>query len=195
MMDNAVGESHTMYTCRECETEINQGTEVCPHCGTDLTFLPEADAVEAKKPTLLKVLLRWGMLLGVLLGAMWSFVWFVVTPRTGQVAVQAETRAVQALDQVQSALRDYSAAVGGTYPPSLEVLGPPARQAAQMAQSEGYSLNYAPGQAGLDGASHSYSLHARASSYGYRNFYTDSTGVVRATNENRDASPSDPPIR
>ena len=25
-----------MYNCRECETEINQGTELCPHCGADV---------------------------------------------------------------------------------------------------------------------------------------------------------------
>src|SRR5262245_50724124 len=148
-----------MYTCRECETEINQATEVCPHCGTDLTVIPGGDSGPAKKPTLMKVLLRWGMLLGVMLGAMWSCLWFVVSPRTGQVALQAETRAVQALSEVQSALRDYAAAVGGSYPASLEALGPAARRAAQVAQSEGYSLQYAPGEAGSDGASHSYALH------------------------------------
>ena len=27
----------SMYICRECENEINQGTEICPHCGADLT--------------------------------------------------------------------------------------------------------------------------------------------------------------
>ena len=26
-----------MYTCRECERELNQATEVCPYCGTDLS--------------------------------------------------------------------------------------------------------------------------------------------------------------
>ena len=28
-----------MYTCRECENEINQATELCLHCGADLTAL------------------------------------------------------------------------------------------------------------------------------------------------------------
>src|SRR6202790_5722447 len=26
-----------MYSGRECENEINQATELCPHCGADLT--------------------------------------------------------------------------------------------------------------------------------------------------------------
>ena len=44
-------------------------------------------------------------------------------------------------------------------------------------------------------AIHSYSLEARAGNYGYRNFYTDATGVVRATSENRPATSIDPPAR
>jgi hypothetical protein len=183
-----------MYTCRECEVEINQATEVCPHCGTDLTA-PLADQAAAKKPSLGRILMRWGILLGILLGAMWSFLWFVISPRTGHVALQAETQAVQAMIALQSALVSYSAAQGGIFPASLESLGPAARQAAQLAQSEGYVLNYAVGPEGADGASRSYALHARAGNFGFRNFYTDSSGVIRFTTENREATPSDPPLR
>jgi len=32
----------------------------------------------------------------------------------------------------------------------------------------------------------------RAGNYGYRNFYADETGVIRATRENRPATPQDP---
>ncbi len=183
-----------MYTCRECEHEINQATEVCPHCGTDLTLTPGAD-VPAIKPSTGKILLRWGILLSVLLGAIWSFLWFVVSPRTGQVALQAETHAVQAITDMQTALASYAAAQGGAYPSTLEVLGVPARRAAQMAQSEGYRLQYAPGPASPFAAIESYTLQARAGNYGYRNFYTDSSGVIRATSENREANYSDPPLR
>ena len=184
-----------MYTCRECETEINQATELCPHCGADLTLAPDDGGTPKKKPTVAKILLRWGMLLGVLLGAMWSFLWFVVSPRTGQVALDAETHAVQALGAVYTALVSYEAAQGGSYPSTLEALGPPVRQAAQMAQSDGYRLEYTPGPPGPDGAIHGYSLEARAGNYGYRNFYADASGIVRATSENRAATASDPPIR
>jgi hypothetical protein len=90
----------TMVTCRECEYEINQATEICPHCGADLTSVPGEFAAPAKKPTLAKILLRWGMLLGVLLAAMWSFLWFVVTPRAGNITAEAEQHAVDAIHDV-----------------------------------------------------------------------------------------------
>jgi len=184
-----------MYTCRECETEVNQATELCPHCGADLTLVPDDGAKPKKKPTVAKILLRWGILLGVLLGAMWSFLWFVVSPRTGQVAVEAETHAVQAMSVVYAALTSYAAAQGGVYPSNLEPLGPEVRQAAQMAQSDGYRLEYSPGPSGADGTIHGYTLEARAGNYGYRNFYADASGIVRSTNENRPATVLDPPIR
>lgn len=184
-----------MVTCRECESEINQATEVCPHCGADLTSFPDESSTAAKKPTLGKILLRWGMLLGVLLAAMWSFLWFVVAPRTGNVTGQAEGQAVAAISDVNAELHSYADARGGAYPSKLEELGPPVRQAAQLAQSDGYQLEYTPAPAEADGAIHNYSLEARAGNYGYRNFYVDISGVVRATKENRDATSSDPPLR
>jgi hypothetical protein len=184
-----------MVTCRECEYEINQATEICPHCGADLTALPEEFAAPQKKPTLGKILLRWGMLLGVLLAALWSFLWFVVTPRTGNVRGQAEANALAAIYDVYGQLGSYAQTRGGVYPSDLEQLGPQVRQAAQLAQSDGYQLQYTPAPAESDGAIHNYSLEARAGNYGYRNFYVDISGVVRATNENRGATSADPPIR
>src|SRR5579862_5832699 len=124
-----------MYICRECEAEVNQATEICPHCGADLTSIPGEEVSGKKKPTVTKILLRWAVLLGVLLGAIWSFLWFVVSPRTGQVALQAETHAVQAIGQVYTSLGAYAAAQGA-FPSTLEPLGAPVRQAAQMAQGD-----------------------------------------------------------
>jgi hypothetical protein len=184
-----------MVTCRECESEINQATEICPHCGADLTQSPTGESVIPKKKSLGKILLRWGILLGVLLAAIWSFLWFVVSPRTGNVALEAETQAVQSMDEVHSALTDYASAQGGIYPETLDVLGPEVRVAAQRAQGEGYHLQYMAGPAGPDGALRSYTLEARAGNYSYRNFYSDTSGVIRSTRENRDANSLDPPIR
>jgi hypothetical protein len=184
-----------MVTCRECEYEINQATEICPHCGADLTALPEELATPRKKPTLGKILLRWGMLLGVLLAAMWSFLWFVVTPRTGNIRAQAEANAVAAIYDVYGQLGSYAQTRGGVFPSDLEQLGPQVRQAAQLAQSDGYRLEYTPAPAEADGAIHNYSLEARAGNFGYRSFYVDISGTVRATNENRGATSADPPIR
>src|ERR1700692_3003255 len=99
-----------MYTCRECETDINQGTEICPHCGADLTSLPVGADAPPAKPSLQKILLRWGILLGVLLGAIWSFLWFVVPERQGNPTVQAEARAVESLREVRHALGEHTSA-------------------------------------------------------------------------------------
>src|ERR1700674_5862092 len=89
---------HTaMYTCRECETEINQATELCPHCGADLTAPIAGAEGSLPKPALRKILIRWGVLLGVLLGAIWSFLWFVVPARQCNPTTQAEARAAESL--------------------------------------------------------------------------------------------------
>jgi hypothetical protein len=184
-----------MYTCRECESEINQATEICPHCGTDLTLPPPGDETPKKKLGTPKILMRWGLVLAILFSAIWSFVWFVASPRAGAGARQAESSAVQGMDEVRALLSNYAAAQGGAYPKTLEPLGPLARQAAQMAQAEGYELQYTPGPTDANAVIHSYTLEARPGNYGYRSFYTDLTGLVRATTENRAATSSDPPIQ
>src|SRR5260370_35731515 len=92
-----------MYNCRECENEINQATEICPHCGADLT-MSVAGSQPAAKPSLQKILLRWGILLGVLLAAIWGFLWFIVPERQGNPTPQAERRAVEPLRQRRAPL-------------------------------------------------------------------------------------------
>jgi type II secretory pathway pseudopilin PulG len=183
-----------MYICRECETEINQATEICPHCGADLTGVAGEETAKRAKPKLGKVLMVWGALLAVLLGAMWSFLWFVVTPRNAQSKVQSESQALAAMSDLRATLSAYAAAQGGAYPQTLDPLGPAAQQAAQFAQSDGYQLQYTPGPPAADGAIRTYSIEARAGNYGYQNFYTDATGVVRGTGEDRAATNVDPPI-
>lgn len=181
-----------MYTCRECESEINQATELCPHCGADLTDSIEGVAPVKPKPTMGKILLRWGVLLAVLLGAIWSFLWFVVPERQGNPTAQAEERAAQALREARGALADYASAQGGAYPKQIETAGERVRLAAQLAQSVNYQVQYTPGAVEADGTIRSFSLQARAGNYGFRNFYVDETGVLRATRENRPANSSDP---
>jgi hypothetical protein len=182
-----------MYTCRECESEVNQGTEICPQCGADLTVpSPGADA-PAPKPGLRKILLRWGVLLAVLLGAVWSFLWFIVPERQGNPTTQAEARAVESLQNVRAALTEYASAQGGAYPRLFESLGEAGRAAAQLAQSAGYRIQYSPGPVEADGRIRTYTLEARAGNYGFRNFYTDDGGIMRATRENRAATAQDPP--
>lgn len=178
-----------MYTCRECERPVNQATEVCPYCGADLT-VGEAEPTEpVRKPKLAAALLRWM----VLLAAMWAFLWFILPERAGETTQQAEARVLEALRETHGALKEYAQMQGG-YPASLEVLGERVRIPAQQAQREGYRLMYAPGPESKDGVTGSFSLQARAGNYGYRNFYTDETGVVRATRDNRPATAQDQPI-
>ena len=182
-----------MYTCRECENEINQATELCPHCGADLTeTLPGSEAPKAK-PGLGKILLRWGVLLGVLLAAIWSFLWFVVPERQGNPTAQAEARAAESLREVRAALVDFASAQGGAYPRQFEAVGERVRLAAQLAQSVNYQVQYTPGPVDADGSIRSFSLQARAGNYGFRNFYLDDSGILRSTRESRAATSDDPP--
>jgi hypothetical protein len=65
-----------VYTCRDCDNEINESTEICPHCGADLTILSASERA-AKKTPLRTILVRWVPLLAALVGAMWIFIWFI----------------------------------------------------------------------------------------------------------------------
>jgi hypothetical protein len=186
-----------MYTCRECEHVINQATEICPHCGADLT-LPAAGEAEAptRKLSLAQALLRWGVVVGALAGLLWGFLWYILPERSGDPAARAEARAVEALRDLRAALAAYAqsqpAAAG--YPATLEALGDRARGPAQSALSQGYQVQYVPGMPGSDGIVRNYVLLARPGNYSYRNYYVDETGVLRATRENRPATAQDPPI-
>lgn len=182
-----------MFTCRECENEINQATELCPHCGADLTESIPGLGDPKPKPGLGKILLRWGILLGVLLAAIWSFLWFVVPERQGNPTAQAEARAAASLGDIRAALSDFASAQGGAYPEHFESVGERVRLAAQVAQSVNYQVQYTPGPADPNGAIRTFTLQARAGNYGFRNFFTDDTGVLRATRENRPATSADPP--
>src|SRR5229473_546614 len=181
-----------MYTCRECETEINQGTEICPHCEADLTTPAFAGEIPPPRPSLQKILIRWSLVLGVLLAAIWSFLWFVVPERQGNPTSVAEEHAVQALRELRAALMVYGLAEGAAYPRQIEALGDRAREAAQLAQSVTYQIQYTPGPVEADGRIRTYALQGRAGNYGFRNFYMDESGILRATRENRLATAQDP---
>lgn len=180
-----------MYVCPHCEVEINTSTEICPHCGADLAL----ESPPSPPKPLRVILTRWAILLGIVAVGLWGFLWFVMPAQRSDPARQAELRAVNALQDVRIALVSYSAAQpGGSFPNSLEPLGDPVRAAAQLAQSEGYQLQYTPAPAGTDGAIRGYVLLARPGNFGFRNFYTDESGVLHATQENRPATAQDPPI-
>ena len=182
-----------MYTCRACEREINAASEICPYCGEDLTAVPAGAATETKKnPTFLKRMIRWALVLGTLCG----FLWYVLflPERAGNPAARAERQAIASLQEIHRALRSYADAQGGRYPQAIDALGQGVQRAAQQAQSEGYQVEYVPGESGEGGSISHFALLARPRNYGYRSFYTDESGVLRATQENREATAKDPPI-
>jgi hypothetical protein len=182
-----------MYLCPYCGEDINQSTEVCPHCQADLTQ-PQEGEVPKKPPSLRSVLIRWGIVIGVVAAFLWGFLWYVLPAQHGDVAQRAEQSAVASLNDLRAALAAYATGQpDGSFPDSLEPLGDRAREAAQLAQSVGYQLTYTPAPPEA-GAVRGYSLQARAGNFGFRSFYLDQTGTLRATKENRAATSTDPPL-
>lgn len=183
-----------MYTCPQCEGEINPASEICPRCGADLASLAEkALAAEpVKHRSVARLLLIWGAVIAVIAAGLYAFEWYVLPEYSATGAPrQAEAQTVDALRLIQSELSLYSAAEG-RYPGSLEALGAQAKAAAQAAVRNGYTLEYTPGTPASAGPARSYTLTARAGRYGLLNFCTDQTGAIHATRENRPASPQDP---
>jgi hypothetical protein len=180
-----------MYTCRECEQTINQATEVCPYCGADLTAPPAGESVApAKKSSPTRIIL----ILGIVVAFLWAVAWFAVPWRITGSKLESEARARDALAAIQSVLAAYHASEG-RFPASLDALGDRVRAAAQMAQSANYTLDYAPGKPDASGRIRSYALTARSGKFGYLNFYTDESGIFRATTEGRAATVQDPPFK
>jgi hypothetical protein len=182
-----------LYTCRECEREINPGTEICPFCGTSLAE-PVADAAPQKKSSPLKTIFRYG----VLLAAIWGFLWYVLPERTARdAAARAEQLAVEALQETYSLLALHAAAQNGNYPMALDALPPESfarvKAKAEAALAEGYRLEYTAVRNAPENRIDHFVLLARPRNYGFRNFFIDGTGTIRATRENRAATADDPP--
>jgi hypothetical protein len=183
-----------MYTCRECEQQINTASEVCPYCGADLTASPGISTgefpVPEKKSSAKRIVIACGILL-VTLGAVG---WFAVPWHMSGSKSEAETKARGALATIQAALGGYESSEAA-FPSSLEALGDSARVAAQNAQLGRYTLQYTPGKPDADGRVKSYTLVAQPGNFGYLNFYTDESGVLRATVEDRAATVQDPAVK
>ncbi|HWQ03537.1 MAG TPA: hypothetical protein VNL38_03570 [Candidatus Nitrosotenuis sp.] len=181
-----------MYTCRECEREINPGTEICPFCGTSLAE-PVEEAAPQKKSSPLKTILRYA----VMLAAMWAFLWYVLPERTARdAATRAEQMAVDALQETHSLLSLHAAAQNGNFPVSLDALPPESfarvKAKAEAALAEGYRLEYTAVRSEPENRILHFVLLARPRNYGFRNFFVDESGVIRATRENRVATANDP---
>ena len=184
-----------MYTCRECEQTINSASEICPYCGADLTAPPPASGFgepvpPVKKSGAKRVLIACGILLATL-GAVG---WFAVPWHMSGSKSESEARARDAISTIQAALGAYESSEAA-FPSSLEALGDTARAAAQKAQLGHYTLQYTPGKPDADGRVKSYTLIVRPGNFGFQSYYTDESGVLRATTEDRAATVQDSPVK
>jgi len=128
-----------------------------------------------------------------------------------------ESSIVGSLRTINTAIVTYATTYDGGYPPALQTLGPPLSveqsescQSARLIDSllasgrkSGYTIEYSPGptvakhKPGCPPGVKTYALIARPSQYSSpteRSFFTDESGIIRATSENRAAGPNDPPI-
>jgi hypothetical protein len=177
-----------MFTCPACGQPVNQATEVCPYCGTDIAPAPPARSREVQRKGLIVTLV--GAL--ILVGAIWGIVYFVLPKPNVAPAPVAEAGAISALHEAAAVVNTYNRREGG-YPTTIEQVSQQVSQAYADARGSGYYLVYRPGSPGSDGNIHTFALLARPNYYGYRNFYIDQTGVIRATHDNRPATAHDPP--
>lgn len=183
-----------MYSCPECEQPINQASDVCPYCGADQKLLAEAESMLTGKPAKKKTTKRIVLICAILLAILWAVGWFAVPWKMSGSKSEAESRAREAITTTQRAINAYQASER-TFPPSLESLGDAVRRAAQAAQSARYTLQYTAGHPDANGRISAYSLIARPGNFGYLSFYTDESGTLRATRDDRAATVQDPQIQ
>lgn len=184
-----------MFTCPECEQAINQASTACPYCGADMANAPDGSefanvGVQSKKITSARI----AILLGIFLAILAVTAWLALPWKISGTQPDAEAHGLEALGTIQQTLTAYQGSEGG-FPSSLEGLGDLVRFEAEKAQTAHYTVLYIPGKPDAEGRVKSYMLTARAGNFGYMNFYTDESGVIRGTRENRAASVQDLPVK
>lgn len=121
-----------------------------------------------------------------------------------------ESSAVGSLRTINTGEVMYASTYGKGFSPTLAAIGPPAQGGQPSAdaadlidsvlasgQKSGYNFIYTPGPRDAQGSIPSYTVAARPATpdvSGQRKFFTDQTGVIRATLEERPATAADPPI-
>jgi hypothetical protein len=146
--------------------------------------------VQSKKITSARI----AILLGIFLAILAVTAWLALPWKISGTQPDAEAHGLQALGTIQQTLTAYQGSEGG-FPSSLEGLGDLVRFEAEKAQTAHYTVLYIPGKPDAEGRVKSYMLTARAGNFGYMNFYTDESGVIRGTRENRAASVQDLPVK
>lgn len=180
-----------MYLCPHCQRPINSASAFCPYCGADQTQ-PESEVApeHRKKRGSLKLLI--GIVVAV--AGIWAIIWLALPLRFQDPRPASERSALEAIETLQHQLATYENGASA-YPTSLESLGQPARDAAQSAMSGGYSVHYTPAQLDANGNPHAFTLTAVPQNYGFESLFTDQSGVIRVTHDNRPATVQDPPLK
>lgn len=180
-----------MYLCPNCQRPINSASVICPYCGASQTE-PDSEPPRKQASTHGSRKLVIAVLCAV--AGIWAIIWLALPLRFENPRPAAERSAVEAVRDIQHQLATYENGAGA-FPSSLEALGEPAREDAQTAMAGGYSIRYTPTQPDATGNPHAYTLAAVPQNYGYQSFYTDQSGVMRATRDNRPATAQDPPLK
>jgi type IV pilus assembly protein PilA len=121
-----------------------------------------------------------------------------------------EASAVGSLRTISTVEVTYASTHGKGFSATLAALGPPAKGVAASAaaadlidsvlasgQKSGYILEYTAGAPESDGRILHYTVSARPATVGVtgvRSFFTDESGVIRSTSEDRAANAKDPPL-
>jgi hypothetical protein len=120
------------------------------------------------------------------------------------------SNAVGALRTINTAEITYASTYGRGFAPTLAALGPPAGNAQTSAaaadliddvlahgEKRGYTYAYRPGPRDAKGEITTYTVSARPLKYGEpnaRSYFTDESGVIRQTTDDRPATAQDPPV-
>jgi hypothetical protein len=146
------------------------------------------------------------------LGLFWFFLSQMGYPPCGERIATVRASAIGSLRTIDVAEITYASTYDGGYSPDLASLGPgsggsPSASAAGLIDSvlatgrkSGYIFTYTPGQRDPKGRIASYTVTACPITYdrdrrGSRtSFFTDETGVIRQTDENRPPTAQDQPI-
>ncbi len=166
-------------------------------------------------------LLRWRRELGWSLGPTWpggilGAVCFVlcltllVSVLSREQWPAGQARAVECLRQIHSAQQSYATGHKRSFSATLAALGPAAAKAAPSEEAAdlvdeylargakyGYRFEYTPGPRDAEGRITQYVLTARPNSYqrgSLRSFYSDQTGVICSTAQDRPATKDDPAL-
>jgi len=179
------------YIAANAKLEINQGTELCPHCGADLT-VPIGARISCGETVPAKILLSGGACCWRSPRRDLEFLWFVVPDAKAIPPRRPKSRAVESLRQVRSAWRTTHGTARSLPRSSRRWVNRCARQG-NSRRASNTRFQYTPGPVEPDGSIRSYELQARAGNYGFLSFYTDIRRGACDAVENRAATAQDSP--